>query len=405
MSRAAASLLALVFAIPVTAADWPQFLGPTRDGVSKETIAAWSGELKPLWSKPIGAAHSSPVVVAGVVYAFYEQKGKNADTLAAYDAKTGEQLWEKGYDREEFKPLFGYGPRGTPVVEGGDIFTLGGTGVLARWDAKTGAVKWTVDTLKQFKVDNLAFGVSASPLVYDGKVFVNVGGKGSGLVAFDRESGKVVWQATDDGMSYSSPVVVGTGDAARVVFLTKENLIAAEPKTGTVSWKVPFKDRISESATAPIANGNVLYGSSVTLGSIALDLSANPPKPLWRNRQLNCYFSTPVVVGDDLYMLNGVQKDILTQSINLRCVDGKTGKVRWEKQDIGSYHAAIIRSANDLLLMLDDRGSLTLFEPNAKEFKQLAKAKVCGPTWAHPALTDGVVYLRDEKNLIAIPLK
>lgn len=405
MLRAAAILLAFALAMPAIAADWPQFLGPTRDGRSMETVHAWSGELKPLWSKPIGAAHSSPVVVGGVVYAFYEPKGKNADALAAYDAKTGEPLWEKSYDRDEFKPLFGYGPRGTPVVDGGDVFTLGGTGVLARWDAKTGVVKWIVDTLKQFKVENLAFGVSASPLVYDGKVFVNVGGKGSGLVAFDRESGKVVWQSTDDGMSYSSPVVVGKGEAARVIFLTKENLIAVEPKTGTVSWKVPFKDRISESATAPIGNGNILYGSSVTLGSIALDLSANPPKPLWRNRQLNCYFSTPVAVGDDLYMLNGVQKDILTQSINLRCVDGKTGKVRWEKVDVGSYHAAIIRTANDLLLMLDDRGSLTLFEPNAKEYKQLAKSKICGPTWAHPALSGGVVYLRDEKNLLAIPLK
>lgn len=405
MSRAAAMLLILMLAFPAFATDWPQFLGPTRDGRSTETVKPWSGELKPLWTKPIGAAHSSPVVAGGVVFAFYEPKGKNADALAAYDAKTGEPLWEKSYDRDEFKPLFGYGPRGTPVVDGGDVFTLGGTGVLARWDAKTSAVKWTVDTLKEFKVDNLAFGVSASPLVYDGKVFVNVGGKGSGLVAFDRETGKVAWQATDDGMSYSSPVVVGTGDAARVVFLTKENLIAVEPKTGTVTWKVPFKDRISESATAPIANGSVLFGSSVTLGSIALDLSVNPPKIAWRNRQLNCYFSTPVAVGDDLYMLNGVQKDILTQSINLRCVDGKTGKVRWEKADVGTYHAAIILTSNNLLLMLDDRGSLTLFEPNAREFKQLASSKVCGPTWAHPALADGVVYIRDEKNLMAIPLK
>lgn len=397
-------LLALtVSAAP--AADWPQFLGPTRDGRSTEAVVPWTDDLKPAWSIPIGPAHSSPVVVGGVVYGFFETKGKNVDTLAAYHVKTGKKLWEQSYERDEFKPLFGYGPRGTPAVAGSGVYTLGGTGVLARWDAKTGEVKWKVDTLKQFNVENLAFGVSASPVVFDGKVFVNVGGKGAGIVAFDCETGKPVWQVTDDGMSYSSATVVGTGDAARVVFLTKNNLIAVEPKTGTVSWKVAFQDRISESATAPIANGTTLFGSSVTLGSIALDLTANPPKTLWRNRQLNCYFSTPVAVGDDLYMLNGVQKDILTQSITLRCVDGKTGQVRWAKPDIGTYHAAIIRTADDTLLMLDDGGSLRLFEANAKEYKELAKSKVCGPTWAHPALADGMVVLRDEKNLMAIEVK
>ena len=401
--RYASLTLTLFLSLPAPAADWPQFLGPTRDGRSTETVSPWTGELKPLWSKPIGPAHSSPVVVNGVVYGFYETKGKNTDTLAGFDAKTGNKLWEQSYEREDFRPLFGYGPRGTPVVDGGSVFTLGGTGVLARWDAKTGDVKWKVDTLEQFKVENLAFGVSASPLVFDGNVYVNVGGKGAGLVAFNQETGKVAWQATDDGMSYSSPTMVGKGEAAKVVFLTKQNLIAVDPKTGTVAWKVPFQDRMSESATAPLAVGTNVIGSSVTLGSIAIDPSVSPPKTIWRKKELNCYFSTPVVVGDDLYMLNGELS--ITPTISLRCVDGKTGKIRWQKSDVGKYHAAIIRTANDKLLMLDDGGSLTLFEPNEKEFKQLAKSKVCGPTWAHPALADGVVYIRDEKNLLAIKLK
>lgn len=385
------------------AADWPQFLGPNRNGQSTETVLPWTGDLKPLWSKPIGPAHSSPVVVNGVVYAFYEIKGKNTDTLAAYEGKTGKQLWEKSYEREEFEPPFGYGPRGTPVVDGSDVFTLGGTGVLARWDAKTGDVKWKVDTLKEFKVENLPFGVSGSPLVFDGNVYVNVGGKGAGIVAFDRETGKMAWKATDDGMSYSSPVIAGKGKEAKVVFLTKLNLIALNPKTGEVAWKVPFRDQLSESATAPITFGNILIGSSVTLGSIALDISESPPKQLWKKRALNCYFSTPVAVGDDLYMLNGVLN--IQPSISLRCVDGKTGAVRWEKTGIGKYHAAIIHTADNKLLMLDDGGSLTLFEPNAKEYKQQAKSKICGPTWAHPALSDGIVYIRDEKNLLAFSIK
>jgi outer membrane protein assembly factor BamB len=397
------SLTLLMFLPAVAAAgDWPQFLGPTRDNRSPETIAPWTGDLKTLWKVPIGPAHSSPIVHKGIVYAFYEPKGKDADALAAYDLATGERKWEHTIAREEFQPPFGYGPRGTPAIAGDGIFTLGGTGILAKWDLATGNVVWKVDTLKEFKVENLPFGVSGSPLVHDGLVFVNVGGKGAGLVAFDAATGQVAWQKTDDGMSYSSPIVVGAGAEAKVVFLTKPRLIAVDPKTGAEAWSVPFRDELSESATTPVAANGLLIGSSVTLGSIALDLK-NPTVPVWKKRNLNCYFSTPVAVGDDLYMLNGILK--INPEISLRCVEAKTGKIRWEKPSVGKYHAAIVKLADDKLLMLDDGGSLTLVEANAKEFKPLAKSNVCKSTWAHPALADGIVVLRDEKEMMAYRLQ
>lgn len=398
-----AALLGLVCVSPAIAADWPQFLGPTRDGRSSETVKPWTGNLKPLWTLPIGPAHSSPVVARGMVLAFFETKGKNLDTLAAFDITTGEKKWEQSYERDEFEPPFGYGPRGTPVIDGDGVYTLGGTGVLARWDFKTGQVTWKVDTLKRFKVDNLPFGVSGSPLVHDGKVYVNVGGQGAGLVAFDAATGKTVWQKTDDGMSYSSPIVSERNGKKSIVFLTKQHLMAVDPSSGETIWKEKFQDQLSESATTPVVVGGMLIGSSVTLGSIALDLQSFPPKPLWKKRELNCYFSTPVAVGDDLYMLNGILK--ITPAISLRCVDGKTGQIKWEKPSVGKYHAAIIRTADDKLLMLDDGGDLSLFNANGKEYQELAKSKVCGPTWAHPALSDGLVVLRDEKKLIAINLK
>src|SRR5262249_9078275 len=133
----AASALSLSLSLTLFAADWPQFLGPNRDNTTPEKVPAWKGELKPAWKAPVGVAHRSPVVAGGVVYAFYQPKGKNADALAAFDAKTGKPLWEKSYAREEFKPFFGEGPRGTPTVADGKVYTLGGTGILARWDAKT----------------------------------------------------------------------------------------------------------------------------------------------------------------------------------------------------------------------------------------------------------------------------
>src|SRR5262245_65654746 len=173
MPRLMAALsLTLTLALTLSAADWPQFLGPNRNGTTPEEVAPWKGELKPLWKKPVGEAHSSPVVAGGVVYAFYQPAGKNADALAAFDAKTGELKWEKSYDRAEFKPLFGNGPRSTPAVSGGKVFTYSGLGILACWDAKTGELAWKVEPLKDFKTGNPFFGTSTSPIVIGDKVIV-----------------------------------------------------------------------------------------------------------------------------------------------------------------------------------------------------------------------------------------
>src|SRR4051794_36047778 len=190
----AALALTLTLTLSAFGGDWPQFLGPNRDGTTTETVEPWAGDLKVAWKKPVGDAHSSPVVADGIVYAFYQPKGKNADALAAFDAKTGELKWEKSYDRPEYKPPFGNGPRSTPAVSGGKVFTYSGLGILACWDAKTGEIDWKVEPLKEFKTGNPFFGTSTSPIVIDGKVVVMVGGKGSGVVAFDAKTGKPVWK-------------------------------------------------------------------------------------------------------------------------------------------------------------------------------------------------------------------
>ncbi|MFM8271014.1 MAG: PQQ-binding-like beta-propeller repeat protein [Gemmata sp.] len=403
MSRLAAAL-ALTFALAPSApgGDWPQFLGPNRDNTVNDTVAPWTGDLKPVWAKPLGEAHSSPVVAGGVVYAFYQPKGKSADALAAFDARTGELKWEKSYDRAEFKPLFGNGPRGTPSVAGGKVFTYGGTGVLACWDAASGKIEWQTDALKEFGAKNLFFGTSASPLVVGDKVVVLAGGKGAGIVALDAKTGKLAWKATDDPASYASPTIIND----QVVSLTGAN-VRGLSASGKELWAVPFKDRLNESSTTPLAAGGMIFASSVTAGSIMVKVTDNKAEKVWENKALACYFSTPVVVADHLYMVNGAGS-LTSPSLALRCVELKTGKVAWEKKDIGKYHAAIIRcgaAGKERLLMLDDNGGLTLFEANPKGFKELARSKVCGNTWAHPALVDGRLYLRDDKELMCFELK
>ena len=391
-------------AATASAADWPQFLGPTRDGVSTETVAAWTAPPKVLWRQPLGEAHSSPVVAGGVVYAFFKPASKNEDALAAFKADTGENLWTKSYARAAFTPPFGNGPRGTPAVVEGRVYTLGSTGVLACWDAKTGEVVWKVETLADFAAKNLFFGVSTSPIVVGDAVVVMVGGPDAGVVGFDKATGKVLWKATSDPSSYAGPTLLAT-DPAQLVTLTGSH-VRSLSSDGKLLWSFPFKDKLNESSTTPVRVGDLVVASSVTAGSVGLKLptaAGQKPEQVWKNPALTCYFSTPVPVGTDLYMING-QATLLNASITLRCVDSLTGKVRWEKPKVGKYHAALLRTADAKLLMLDDLGNLKLIQPDAAGYQELATAKICGETWAHPALSGGVVYVRDDKELIAVKL-
>ena len=386
--------------VPLSAADWPQFLGPNRDSASPEKVPVWKEKPKELWKQPVGEAHSSPVVAGGVVFCFYKVKDQEAEALAAFDAKTGERKWEKSYERAKFSPPFGAGPRGTPCVDDGKVYTLGNTGVLACWDAKSGDIKWKLDTLKEFNAKNLVFGVSTSPTVVGRHVIVMTGGKGAGIVGIDKATGKVAWQATDDRASYASPIVVGDKNPD-LVFLTGDHVRAVKADSGKAVWAYPFVDKLLESSTTPVKAGDLYVAGAVTVGSVGVKVEGGEAKQVWKNPKLTCYFSTPVLVGDYLYMVNGEAK-FPGGTITLRCVEAKTGDIKWEKPDAGKYHAALLKTGDGHLLMHDDYGNLRLLKPDPKEYTELAKAKVCGDTWAHPALCDGKLYVRDDKNLICL---
>jgi outer membrane protein assembly factor BamB len=389
-----------------TAGDWPQWLGPQRDGSSPDKVAAWKDAPKVLWRATIGEGHSSPVVADGKVFIHVKGKDKNQEEVIAFDAVKGDELWRTGYDRGPFNSVFGAGPRATPIVADGKVYSFGVTGILTCFDAK-GKQVWQVDTLKKFNAKNLFFGASCSPIIEGDNVLVNVGGAGASIVAFSKAKGDVAWQVLDDKASYSSPIAFGDGKLRQVVFLTAAGLVSLNPSDGSKFWSVPLVDKLSESSTTPVKNGDVLLGSSVTYGSIGLKLGGNDGKPaaeeLWKNDQLKCYFSTPVAVGKEyLYMVTG--EIGVKQSAMLQCVEAKSGKSLWTKAKVGKYHAALLRTGDDKLLMLEDSGNLVLLEPNAKEYKELARSKVCGATWAHPALSNGRLYLRDDRELICLEL-
>jgi outer membrane protein assembly factor BamB len=410
MRNSVAPVVVLLIASGAMAADWPQWLGPKRDGSSTEVVKPWKEPLKILWKKPVGEAHGGPVVANGKTYLFYRTPGKNEETLAAFDAVSGKPIWNTTYPRHETKIAFGNGPRGVPCVADGKIYTFGITSILTCFDAADGKIDWQVDCEKEYKAPTLTFGSSCSPIVVGDNVLVNVGAKGASIVAFDKRTGKEVWKKLDDGASYSSPIVIDPKQAVidlpkppPVVFLTAKGLVSLNSKDGAIRWKYPFADFILESSCTPVAFDGKVLASSITAGCVLLEMDAKNSKvtKVWSN-SLNCYFSTPVALGKDtLYMVTG---SLLEKTAVLRCVDATNGKEHWSRKNVGKYHATLLRTGDNKMLMVEEKGDLVLFHPNPKEYSELARSKICGNTWAHPALANGRLYIRDANDLICVEM-
>jgi outer membrane protein assembly factor BamB len=409
-----ALLLIVLLSVPALAADWPQWLGPRRDGTTTEKIKPFKGKMEVVWKKAVGPGHSSPVIAGGKVFLHSRVKDKEEEAVTAYDAKTGKELWSTSYPRARFYSIFGTGPQATPAVAGGKVFGYGATGVLACFDAAKGDLVWKVDTWKTFEVtrDNkrwLAFGAACSPLVDGERVMVNVGGKGASVVAFSTAKGEVLWKSLDDKASYSSGIVLDQGGEKQYVFFTQQGLRGLAPKDGSKLWDFPLVDRLNESSITPVVAGNRLLASSITTGMVAIDLTKKEGKTkagqAWRNKELTCYFSTPIPVGQKhVYVVTG--KLGLTPTSTLHCVEIDSGKVLWSKEKVGRWHAAMLKTGDDKLLLLSDRGDLVLLDPNPAGYKQLARSELVkgDQIWAHPALADGKVYFRDDKHLFCLQL-
>jgi outer membrane protein assembly factor BamB len=410
--RAFAYLAILTLTARAPAGDWPQWLGPKRDGTSPEIIKTWKEAPKVLWRGAVGPGHSSPVVVSGRVYLMDLMPGSDEERVREWDAVSGDVTPVCARVRGPFSSRFGLGPRATPAIAGGALCALGVTGELTLSNVVPGdQSSKTFNILDRYHAPNLKFGVSASPLIDGERIFVLVGGKGAGVVALDRKTGDTAWKSLDDPASYASPIITEHGGKRQFIALTAEAVVSLDSVNGELYWRYPFRDAINESSTTPLRVGDLVVASSVTLGSVGLKLETKDGKPAvteaWKNPALCCYFSTPVAVGDKyLYMVTSslIPAAMRKPECALNCVEAATGKVLWTKPKVGRFHAALIRTGDDKLLMNSDIGELTMFEPDPKEYRELARAKICGETWAHPALSNGRLYVRDDKELICLQM-
>ena len=408
-SRLAARFLifcSIFVAISALAEDWAQFLGPRRNGTSEDKAfsATWPAEgPRTVWKKKVGAGWSAPVVSTGKLVIFHRVDDK--EVLQCLDAKTGKELWNSSHPTK-YSDDFGFdeGPRATPAIAGEKIYTLGAEGSLDCTDFKTGTSLWSVNTQTEYGTRKGFFGVACSPLVESNRVLVNIGGKnGAGIIALDAQTGTLLWKATDAEASYSSPAPATINGKRYVFFFDREGLAALDPASGKVYFEYPWKPPIhaSVNAATPLIIGDLIFiSTSYGRGATVLQFHEGGPKPLWAEDDvLSNHYATSVYHDGFLFGFDGRQE----QGPRLRCVELKTGKVRWTESGLG---AGTVTLVNGNLLILTERGMLLSAPATPAGFKATARAQAFPfDIRAYPALTDGYFFARSKNELTCIDLR
>lgn len=389
-----------------SAADWPNLHGPNRDGHSAETgfSADW-GKSPPeiAWSLDVGHGWAGVAVADGKAFLFHRIEAK--EILRAFDQATCKEIWNYAAPtryRDEFD--FDDGPRCVPVVACGRVFALGANGDLHAVEAATGKKLWHRNLVEDYKPKKGYFGVGSSPILVADKLLVNVGGKGAGIVAFDPATGKELWKGTNDAASYSTPVPFDLGGKTRVAFLTRAGLVVLDPTDGSVKFTRDFRSRLDASVNAAspvIRDGQIFLSSSYGVGGLLLKPTADGWDDVWANdTSLTCHYNTPVRVGKHLYGIHGRQEG---GAAELRCVEWDTGTVKWTEKNFG---CASLIAVDGRLIAVRETGEIVHFLDDPSKFASAGKfAALPGTVRAAPALSDGRLYVRDEKKLVCVKLR
>ncbi len=401
---AVAAAMALAHGLQARA-DWPQFLGPTRDGVVPgPSPSPWpdSGPAV-LWKTDVGHGFASPVVAAGRVL-LHHRRGEE-EILEALDARSGKSLW-KSAQPTAYVDGFGFddGPRGTPSVVPGSVFTFGAEGRLTCVTMDAGVVRWTRPLGREHGADKGFFGFACSPLVVSNLVVVQVGGRdGAGVVAVDAGTGRTAWTATSDEAGYASPVACTVGGKLRVVVLNRAGVRVLDPMNGRVLSSVPFRSRqhASVNAATPLAGPDgVFVTASYDTGAAWLGWRGDGElaEGWMQGDALSAHISTPVRKGGLLFGFHGRQE----QGAELRCIRVADGSVAWASPRVGVGSVLV---QGDRLLVLLESGELIMADASGTGWKVLARAQVLGSgVRASPAVAGGVLYARDKARLVAVRL-
>ena len=382
-----------------SAASWPQWRGPNRDGISKETglLKQWPAEGPPLVWKAAGAGqgYSSFSVANGRLFTM----GLRGDRefVVAFDVANGKEAWATPHGGA-FRNDRGDGPRGTPTVDGNRVYALGGSGDLSALDTATGKIVWTKNILREFGGRNITWGISESPLIVGDKLLVNPGGPGASIVALNKSDGSVIWKSQSDRAGYSSAIPVQVNGGTQVVFFTHQRAVGLDLKDGRLLWEYARPANNVANAATPIARGNRVFISSDygTGGGVVEIKPDGQAQEVWFTKDMRNHHSSAVLVGDHLYGFSGA---ILT------AVKFDTGEIAWKDRSVGKGSLVY---ADGRLYLFSENGVVGLVEATPTGYVERGRFRIeqgSLPTWTHPVVAGGRLYLRDQDTIYAFDVR
>jgi len=383
--------------------DYPQFLGQNRNATVESVHLARDWDAQPpkeLWRRDVGESWSAFAVVGNAAVT-QEQRGEQ-EAVTRYDLKTGEPVWVTATAEVRFEsPIGGTGPRATPTIHGGRVYTFGTRGMLSCLDLGDGSILWQRDTLAETGATPPEWQVSASPLIVDEMVVVSAGGSdGKSLLAYDLATGDAVWGGGDDPASYASPMLAYLAGSRQIVVRNQNSITGHNPADGTVLWRQPWPGN-QPNVAQPLALGNdrLLISSGYGIGSKvfrvkAVEGGSFAVEELWESLRLKAKFTNVVLHEGRVY---GLDDGVMV------CLDPETGERCWKR---GRYGHGQLILVGDLLLLIAEDGELLLIEANPKEFREVAKVPdaLDGKSWNSPALAGRYLLLRNAKTAVCYEL-
>lgn len=423
--------------------DWPTFLGPTHNSVSSEKgiLTKWPEDgPRIVWTQPLGNSHAAPVIARGRL--FISHAFENTARLSCLESETGKELWKFEYPID-YKDFYNFhnGARNSPVVDGDRVYVFGIEGILHCLRVTDGKPIWKTDTTAEFGVVQNFFGVGSSPLIENDLLITQIGGSppnsppmrtgrvqgnGSGIVAFNKYSGKIVYKITDELASYSSPTVATIDNRRWCFVFARGGLVGFEPDNGKVDFHFPWRATSLESVNVcnPVVVGDKVFlseGYDVKHGAALLQVRPGGCDVVWsdagkRDKILQVHFITPVVADGYLY---GCSSSALASGADLRCVELATGKVMWKEDSLPRTSLLYV---DGHFVCLSENGTLRLVKTNPEKYEPVAEVTLRDtkaasaatasdapsllkyPAWAAPLLSHGLLYVRGADRLACLEL-
>jgi outer membrane protein assembly factor BamB len=355
--------------------------------------------LKLKWKVKVGAGHSSPVVVGRRAY-LHSRDGED-EVVRAIDLATGKQLWRDSYPVaytvQRAAAAHGKGPKATPVIANGKLYTFGISGVLSCYDIKSGKLRWRKETSGQFDNALPEYGVASSPVVDRGLLIVNAGGDSGALMAYNAETGEEKWSCKADSTSYASPVVADLGGVRQVITVSQQSIIGVAADSGALLWRIPYPASGPVSIPTPVLYRQTVICSSFGRGTRAFTITKRGnewvTEQTWYNPDVSMWMNTPVVSGDFLFGLSQKKRG---QFVYL---DVRTGKVLWLSEGRAGDYAVILKSDKKLFIQTID-GNLLVANITDQGYEQFRRYQVAdSETWAHPAFIKNQILVKDLEHL------